>query len=158
MQHITETPLIKSVVHDNFRFDFYGYWPCKIVQDEEGSLYLETAHMNKVAFIDTETGKRWYSTGSRYAASWEAGVDVMIPMRRPVIEPYTRKIVDVNVIEQDNFVEIIGGAGFAYEHASTPGQVAAAAQVIRTLLEAEKPHDQTEGRRLIEQGRREARQ
>ena len=116
MQHITETPLIKSVVHDNFRFDFYGYWPCKIVQDEEGKLYLETAHMNKVAFIDTETGKRWYSTGSRYAASWEAGVDVMIPMRRPVIEPYTRKIVDVNVIEQDNFVEIIGGAGFAYEH------------------------------------------
>ena len=48
-------------------------------------------------------------------------------------------------------------AGFRYEPANTPGQVAAASQIIRTLLEAEKPHDQTEGRRLIEQGRREAR-
>lgn len=48
-------------------------------------------------------------------------------------------------------------AGFAYEHASTPGQVAAAAQVIRTLLEAEKPHDQTTAREYIEQGRQEAR-
>ena len=48
-------------------------------------------------------------------------------------------------------------AGFRYEHAKTPGQVAAASQAIRTLLEAEKPHDQTEGRRLIEQGRQEAR-
>lgn len=49
-------------------------------------------------------------------------------------------------------------AGHRYERARTPGQVAAASQVIRNLLEAEKPHDQTEGRRLIEQGRREARQ
>ena len=49
-------------------------------------------------------------------------------------------------------------AGHRYERASTPGQVAAASQIIRTLLEAEKPHDQTEGRRLIEQGRQEARQ
>jgi len=48
-------------------------------------------------------------------------------------------------------------AGARYEHASTPGQVAAASQIIRVLLEAEKPHDQTEGRRLIEQGRQEAR-
>ena len=48
-------------------------------------------------------------------------------------------------------------AGFRYEHAKTPGQVAAASQAIRVLLEAEKPHDQTEGRRLIEQGRQEAR-
>lgn len=48
-------------------------------------------------------------------------------------------------------------AGHRYERASTPGQVAAASQIIRTLLEAEKPHDQTEGRRLIEQGRQEAR-
>jgi hypothetical protein len=48
-------------------------------------------------------------------------------------------------------------AGFRYEQARTPGQVAAASQAIRTLLEAEKPHDQTEGRRLIEQGRQEAR-
>ena len=48
-------------------------------------------------------------------------------------------------------------AGARYERASTPAQVAAASQIIRTLLEAEKPHDQTEGRRLIEQGRQEAR-
>ena len=48
-------------------------------------------------------------------------------------------------------------AGHRYERAKTPGQVAAAAQAIRTLLETEKPHDQTEGRRLIEQGRAEAR-
>lgn len=48
-------------------------------------------------------------------------------------------------------------AGYRYEKASTPAQVAAASQIIRTLLEAEKPHDQTEGRRLIEQGRQEAR-
>ena len=48
-------------------------------------------------------------------------------------------------------------AGHRYERAKTPGQVAAASQIIRTLLEAEKPHDQTEGRRLIEQGRQEAR-
>jgi hypothetical protein len=48
-------------------------------------------------------------------------------------------------------------AGHRYERAQTPGQVAAASQAIRTLLEAEKPHDQTEGRRLIEQGRQEAR-
>ena len=48
-------------------------------------------------------------------------------------------------------------AGHRYEHARTPGQVAAASQIIRVLLEAEKPHDQTEGRRLIEQGRQEAR-
>lgn len=49
-------------------------------------------------------------------------------------------------------------AGHRYERARTPGQVTAASQIIRNLLEAEKPHDQTEGRRLIEQGRREARQ
>jgi len=48
-------------------------------------------------------------------------------------------------------------AGARYERATTPGQVAAASQIIRTLLEAEKPHDQTEGRRLIEQGRQEVR-
>ena len=44
-----------------------------------------------------------------------------------------------------------------YERASTPGQVAAASQAIRVLLEAEKPHDQTEARHLIERGRQEAR-
>jgi hypothetical protein len=48
-------------------------------------------------------------------------------------------------------------AGHRYERASTPAQVAAASQIIRTLLEAEKPHDQTEARYLIEQGRQEAR-
>jgi hypothetical protein len=48
-------------------------------------------------------------------------------------------------------------AGARYEHAQTPGQVAAASQAIRVLLEAEKPHDQTEARYLIEQGRQEAR-
>jgi hypothetical protein len=48
-------------------------------------------------------------------------------------------------------------AGYSYERAKGPGQVAAASQAIRVLLEAEKPHDQTEARRLIEQGRQEAR-
>lgn len=48
-------------------------------------------------------------------------------------------------------------AGNRYERASTPGQVTAASQTIRAMLEAEKPHDQTEARRLIEQGRQEAR-
>jgi len=48
-------------------------------------------------------------------------------------------------------------AGHRYERAKTPGQVAAASQAIRALLEAEKPHDQTEARHLIEQGRQEAR-
>jgi hypothetical protein len=48
-------------------------------------------------------------------------------------------------------------AGHRYERATTPGQVAAASQIIRTLLEAEKPHDQTEARHLIERGRQEAR-
>ena len=48
-------------------------------------------------------------------------------------------------------------AGHRYERATTPGQVAAASQIIRTLLEAEKPHDQTEARHLIEQGRQEVR-
>lgn len=48
-------------------------------------------------------------------------------------------------------------AGYRYERANTPGQVAAASQTIRVMLEAEKPHDQTEARHLIEQGRQEAR-
>ena len=48
-------------------------------------------------------------------------------------------------------------AGHRYERASTPGQVAAASQAIRTMLETEKPHDQTEARQLIERGRQEAR-
>ena len=49
-------------------------------------------------------------------------------------------------------------AGHRYGKARSPGQVAAASQAIRTMLETEKPHDQTEARHLIEQGRREARQ
>ena len=48
-------------------------------------------------------------------------------------------------------------AGHRYERASTHGQVAAASQAIRTMLETEKPHDQTEARQLIERGRQEAR-
>jgi hypothetical protein len=48
-------------------------------------------------------------------------------------------------------------AGARYERAKGPGQVAAASQAIRVLLEAEKPHDQTEARCLIEQGRQEVR-
>ena len=48
-------------------------------------------------------------------------------------------------------------AGHRYERAKGPGQVAAASQAIRVLLEAEKPHDQTEARHLIERGRQEAR-
>ena len=48
-------------------------------------------------------------------------------------------------------------AGHAYERASTPNQCAAASQAIRVMLETEKPHDQTEARYLIEQGRQEAR-
>lgn len=48
-------------------------------------------------------------------------------------------------------------AGARYERASGPAQVAAASQAIRVMLEAEKPHDQTEARHLIEQGRQEAR-
>lgn len=48
-------------------------------------------------------------------------------------------------------------AGHRYERAQTPGQVAAASQAIRVMLEAEKPHDQTEARHLIDQGRKEAR-
>jgi hypothetical protein len=48
-------------------------------------------------------------------------------------------------------------AGHRYERARSPAQVAAASQAIRVLLEAEKPHDQTEARHLIERGRQEAR-
>ena len=48
-------------------------------------------------------------------------------------------------------------AGHRYERASTPDTVRAASQAIRAMLEREKPHDQTEARHLIEQGRQEAR-
>lgn len=49
-------------------------------------------------------------------------------------------------------------AGNRYERAATPDKARAASQAIRAMLEAEKPHDQTEARHLIEQGRKEARQ
>jgi hypothetical protein len=48
-------------------------------------------------------------------------------------------------------------AGHRYERASTPATTRAASQAIRAMLEKEKPHDQTEARHLIEQGRQEAR-
>ncbi len=48
-------------------------------------------------------------------------------------------------------------AGHRYERASTPDSTRAASQAIRAMLDAEKPHDQTEARHLIEQGRAEAR-
>ena len=43
-------------------------------------------------------------------------------------------------------------AGHAYEKGRK------AAETLRHMLEAEHPHDRTEARRLIEQGRAEARQ
>ena len=43
-------------------------------------------------------------------------------------------------------------AGYSYELGKTP------AQSLRTMLEAESLDDRTEARRLIEQGRTEARQ
>jgi len=46
-------------------------------------------------------------------------------------------------------------AGFRYERAR---QSIAEAQRLRVMLESETPDDQAEARRLIEQGRQEARQ
>ena len=43
-------------------------------------------------------------------------------------------------------------AGYRYEQGKTP------ADTIRAMLEKEHPHDRPEARRLIEQGRAEARQ
>jgi len=48
-------------------------------------------------------------------------------------------------------------AGHRYERARTAATARAASQAIRAMLEQEKPHDQTEARHLIEQGRQEAR-
>jgi len=48
-------------------------------------------------------------------------------------------------------------AGAAYERAATPAGARARAQVIRVMLEAERPEDQTYARRLVDQGRTEAR-
>ena len=49
-------------------------------------------------------------------------------------------------------------AGRAYERAQTPSASAAKAQIIRVMLESEHIDDHAEARRLIEQGRQEARQ
>jgi len=43
-------------------------------------------------------------------------------------------------------------AGYKYERQKI------AAQTLRAMIESEHPHDRTEARRLIEQGRAEARQ
>lgn len=48
--------------------------------------------------------------------------------------------------------------GFKYERATSPEAGQAAAQAIRTLLEAETIEDRTEARYLVERGRQEARQ
>ena len=48
-------------------------------------------------------------------------------------------------------------AGYKYESASSLDRSRAEAQRIRAMLSSETPEDQTEARRLIEQGRQEAR-
>lgn len=48
-------------------------------------------------------------------------------------------------------------AGHRYESAKSADAARARAEVIRHMLKAEHPTDQAEARRLIEQGRREAR-
>ena len=48
-------------------------------------------------------------------------------------------------------------AGYQFERATTPDSARARAEVIRTMLRTENPTNQTEARRLIEQGRQEAR-
>lgn len=49
-------------------------------------------------------------------------------------------------------------AGFKFERASSPQASTAQAYTIRAMLTSESPEDQQEARRLIEQGRQEARQ
>ena len=48
-------------------------------------------------------------------------------------------------------------AGYQYERATTPDSARARAEIIRSMLRTEHPTNQTEARRLIEQGRQEAR-
>ena len=48
-------------------------------------------------------------------------------------------------------------AGYRYERATTPAASTAAAQVLRNMIESEHIDDRAEARRLIEQGRQEAR-
>ena len=48
-------------------------------------------------------------------------------------------------------------AGYAYERANTADAARARAEIIRNMLKSEHAADQVEARRLIEQGRQEAR-
>lgn len=48
-------------------------------------------------------------------------------------------------------------AGHQYERASTADAARARAEIIRNMLKSEHAADQVEARRLIEQGRQEAR-
>lgn len=48
-------------------------------------------------------------------------------------------------------------AGYRYERASTADAARARAEIIRNMLKSEHATDQAEARRLIEQGRQEAR-
>jgi hypothetical protein len=48
-------------------------------------------------------------------------------------------------------------AGYKYERASTPNLGQAAAQALRMMLDSEALTDRPDARRLIEQGRTEAR-
>ena len=48
-------------------------------------------------------------------------------------------------------------AGYRYESARSLDAARAVAHKIRAMLSSESPHDQTEARALIEQGRKEAR-
>jgi len=48
-------------------------------------------------------------------------------------------------------------AGYQYERATTPDAARARAEVIRAMLRTEHQTNQAEARRLIDQGRQEAR-
>lgn len=48
-------------------------------------------------------------------------------------------------------------AGYRYERATTANGAIAEAQRLRLMIESEHPDEQAEARRLIEQGRQEAR-
>ena len=48
-------------------------------------------------------------------------------------------------------------AGYRYERAPTPNAAIAEAQRMRVMIESEHPDEQAEARRLIDQGRQEAR-
>lgn len=48
-------------------------------------------------------------------------------------------------------------AGYQYERAPTPNMAIAIASRMRAMIESEHPDEQAEARRLIDQGRQEAR-